>query len=99
VLMVHEFDSADEAIRLANGTDFGLFAAVWTKDLATAHSTAKRLEAGMVSVNEAPVTFPQTPFGGFKGSGLGFEQGSDVVRSYTRRKNVVVNLGVPKPKT
>jgi aldehyde dehydrogenase (NAD+) len=98
VLVVHPFDSTDEAIRLANATDFGLFAALWTKDLATAHTVARRLEAGIVSVNEAPVTFPQTPFGGFKGSGLGFEQGSDVVRAYTRRKNVVVNLSVPKPK-
>jgi aldehyde dehydrogenase (NAD+) len=98
VLMVQSFETTDEAIRLANGTEFGLFAAVWTKDLATAHTVARRLEAGMVSVNEAPVTFPQTPFGGYKGSGLGFEQGSDVVRAYTRRKNVVVNLAVPKPK-
>ena len=98
VLMVHSFETTDEAIRLANRTEFGLFAAVWTKDLATAHTVARRLEAGMVSVNEAPVTFPQTPFGGYKGSGLGFEQGSDVVRAYTRRKNVVINLAVPKPK-
>jgi aldehyde dehydrogenase (NAD+) len=98
VLVVHPFDTNDEAIRLANATEYGLFASVWTKDLATAHTVARRLEAGLVSVNEAPVTFPQTPFGGFKGSGLGFEQGSDVVRGYTRRKNVVVNLSVPKPK-
>jgi len=99
VLVVHPFEKTDEAVRLANATDFGLFAALWTKELSTAHSVARRLEAGMVSVNEAPVTFPQTPFGGFKGSGLGFEQGADVVRAYTRRKNVVVNLSVPKPKT
>jgi aldehyde dehydrogenase (NAD+) len=98
VLMVHPFETTDEAVRLANGTDFGLFAAIWTKDLSTAHTVARRLDAGMVSVNEAPVTFPQTPFGGFKGSGLGFEQGADVVRSYTRRKNVVVNLAIPKSK-
>ncbi|HEV8049733.1 MAG TPA: aldehyde dehydrogenase family protein [Thermoplasmata archaeon] len=98
VLVVHPFETTDEAIRIANTTDFGLFAAIWTKDLATAHTAAKRLEAGMVSVNEAPVTFPQTPFGGYKGSGLGFEQGADVVRAYTRRKNVVVNLSVPKAK-
>ncbi|MCI4321790.1 MAG: aldehyde dehydrogenase family protein [Thermoplasmata archaeon] len=98
VLVVHPFASTDDAVRLANATDFGLFAALWTKDLATAHTVARRLEAGIVCVNEAPVTFPQTPFGGFKQSGLGFEQGSEVVRSYTRRKNVVVNLSVPKPK-
>jgi len=98
VLVVHPFATTDDAVRLANATDFGLFAALWTKDLATAHTVARRLEAGIVCVNEAPVTFPQTPFGGFKQSGLGFEQGSEVVRSYTRRKNVVVNLSVPKPK-
>ena len=98
VLVVHPFETSEEAVKLANATDFGLFAALWTKDLATAHTVARRLEAGMVSVNEAPVTFPQTPFGGYKQSGLGFEQGADVVRSYTRRKNVVVNLSVPKPK-
>jgi aldehyde dehydrogenase (NAD+) len=98
VLVVHPFETTDEAVRLANATEFGLFASLWTKDLATAHSVARRLEAGIVSVNEAPVTFPQTPFGGFKASGLGSEQGSDVVRQYTRRKNVVVNLSVPKAK-
>jgi acyl-CoA reductase-like NAD-dependent aldehyde dehydrogenase len=98
VLVVHPFETTEEAIRLANGTDYGLFASVWTKDLATAHTVARRLDAGIVSVNESPVTFPQTPFGGFKASGLGFEQGSEVVRQYTRRKNVVVNISMPKPK-
>ncbi|HKV90090.1 MAG TPA: aldehyde dehydrogenase family protein [Thermoplasmata archaeon] len=98
VLVVHPFETQDEAVRLANGTDFGLFAALWTKDLTTAHTVARRLEAGIVSVNEVPMTFPQTPFGGYKESGIGFEQGSQVVRQYTRRKNVLVNLAVPKPK-
>jgi aldehyde dehydrogenase (NAD+) len=98
VLSVLSFDSPEEAVKLANDTRYGLFASVWTKDLATAHTVSRQLEAGMVTVNEAPATFPQTPFGGYKESGLGFEQGLHVVESYTRRKNVLVNLGSAKPK-
>ena len=98
VLSVHTFDSTEEAVRIANDTDFGLFAALWTKDLGTAHAVARQLEAGMVAVNEPPNTFPQTPFGGYKGSGIGFEQGVDAVRAYTRRKNVMIQLGGAKPK-
>ncbi|MCI4366283.1 MAG: aldehyde dehydrogenase family protein, partial [Thermoplasmata archaeon] len=99
VLAVHSFEQPEEAIRLANDTTYGLFAALWTKDLATAHTVAPRLEAGMITVNEAPVTFPQTPFAGYKESGLGAEQGSDVLHAYTRRKNVLLNLaGAGKPK-
>ncbi len=93
VLSVLPYDDLEEGIRLANDTRYGLFASVWTKELGAAHAVAARLEAGIVTVNEAPVTFPQTPFGGYKDSGLGFEQGSDVVRAYTRRKNVLVQLG------
>jgi len=55
-------------------------------------SIARRLKAGMVSVNEYPVTFPQTPFLGWKESGLGQEQGVDAIFFYTRVKNVLVNL-------
>lgn len=98
VLAVHRFESPDEALRLANRTQYGLFASVWTRDLATAHSVARQLEAGMVTINEPPLTFPQTPFGGFKESGMGFEQGRDAPRVYTRRKNVIVNLGTGKAK-
>jgi len=99
VLSAVSFADTDDAVRLANDTAYGLFASVWTRDLTTAHTVARRLEAGMVSVNEPPITFPQTPFGGFKQSGLGFEQGLRVVENYTRRKNVVVNLGAPKRKS
>ena len=98
VLTVAGFADADAAVKLANDTRFGLFAAVWTRDLATAHTVARRLDAGMVAINEAPLTFPQTPFAGYKESGLGFEQGIRSVEVYTRRKNVVVNLGAPKKK-
>ena len=98
VLAVTGFSDLDEAVRRANDTVYGLFASVWTRDLATAHSVARRLDAGMVAINESPTSFPQTPFGGFKESGLGFEQGVRSVEPYTRRKNVLVQIGLPRKK-
>lgn len=98
VLSVTSFQDTEEAIRAANDTRYGLFAALWTRDLATAHTIARRLRAGMVSVNEPPNTFPQTPFGGIQDSGLGSEQGRRSVELYTRVKNVMVNVGVPRKK-
>lgn len=98
VLAVSAFTELDDAVRLANDTRYGLFASVWTKDLASAHTLARRLDAGMVNINDPPTSFPQTPFGGFKESGIGFEQGAKVVENYTRRKNVLVNLGGPRKK-
>jgi aldehyde dehydrogenase (NAD+) len=98
VLSVLPFETTDEAVRLANDTRYGLFAAIWTRDLVTAHSVARQLDAGMVSVNEPPNTYPQTPFAGIKESGIGFEQGRRSVEVYTRRKNILVNLGVAKAK-
>ena len=98
VLSVFSFTDPEEAIRAANDTPYGLMATLWTRDLGTAHSVARRLEAGMVVVNEAPVSFPQSPFAGVKGSGLGFEQGARALEPFSRRKNVLVNLGTPKRK-
>ncbi len=92
VLAAMSFRTVDDLIDAANSVEYGLAAGVWTKDLRTAHTVAARLAAGMVSVNEFPLTFPQTPFVGWKHSGLGFEQGFDAVRFYTRLKNVNVNL-------
>jgi aldehyde dehydrogenase (NAD+) len=99
VLSVQSFASVDEAIALANDTRYGLFASVWTKDLGTAHTVARQLQAGMVAINEPPTTFPQSPFGGYKESGLGFEQGIHAIEAYTHRKNVIINLGSAKRKT
>ncbi len=96
VLTVQRFEGPEEAVRLANATRYGLFASVWTREVATAHGVARQLAAGVVTVNEPPMTFPQSPFAGYKESGLGFEQGRDAPRTYTRRKNILVNLGAPK---
>ena len=93
VLSVTKFSTDDEALALANAVDFGLYAGVWTKDLNRAHRFAAELESGQVAVNEYPVTFPQTPFGGFKQSGIGHEQGAGALQFYTRTKSVMVNLG------
>ncbi|MCI4373269.1 MAG: aldehyde dehydrogenase family protein [Thermoplasmata archaeon] len=93
VLCVSSFTDVDEAIRAANDTPYGLLAALWTRDLGSAHSLARRLDSGMVVVNEAPTSFPQTPFAGAKSSGLGFEQGARALEPFTRRKNVLVHLG------
>lgn len=92
VLAAWRYADLDEAIGRANDTPYGLAAGVWTQDLGKAHTVARRLEAGMVSINEYPITFPQTPFLGWKQSGLGLEQGIDAILFYTHVKNVLVNL-------
>ncbi len=92
VLAAWSFSDLDDAVERANDTPYGLSAGVWTQDLGKAHALARRLKAGMVSINEYPVTFPQTPFLGWKQSGLGQEQGVDAVLFYTHVKNVLVNL-------
>lgn len=93
VLTVTTFDGAEDALEKANDCDFGLWAGVWTKELSRAHRVAQELEAGIVTINEEPLTFPQTPFGGFKKSGNSSEQGMEAINTYVRVKNVSVNLG------
>ena len=92
VLSVTKFSEESEAITLANDTPFGLLNGVWTTDLSRAHRFARDLECGMVSINEYPVTFPQTPFTGWKHSGIGIEQSKDALNFYTKVKNVNVKL-------
>jgi aldehyde dehydrogenase (NAD+) len=93
VLAVTTFSTEEEALELANHCDFGLLNGVWTQNLGLAHRMARDLQSGMVSINEFPITFPQTAFTGWKSSGIGVEQSADAMRFYTRVKNVNVNLG------
>ncbi|MFO1425649.1 MAG: aldehyde dehydrogenase family protein [Steroidobacteraceae bacterium] len=80
----------DEAVRLANATEFGLTAAVWTRELQTAMRMMRRLEAGTVWINWAGQHFVGTPFGGWKDSGLGGEECLEELLSYTQVKTVHV---------
>ncbi len=92
VLVVLPFDTADEALDIANGTDFGLAAGIYTKDLRLAHWTAERLIAGQIYVNEWWAGGIETPFGGMKRSGYGREKGQEALLGYVQTKNVAIRL-------
>jgi len=92
VLSVLEYDERDEAIQIANDTDFGLGAGVFTKDLKKASWTASKLEAGQVYVNKWFTGSHATPFGGYKQSGYSREKGIDALKSYLQVKNVGISL-------
>jgi acyl-CoA reductase-like NAD-dependent aldehyde dehydrogenase len=96
VLAVIPFESEDEVVRMANSTIYGLAATIWTTDVKRAHTLARRLQAGNVSINYPTVNPPEAPFGGFKQSGVGRELSRHVLDLYTQVKNVVVNLN-PEP--
>jgi aldehyde dehydrogenase (NAD+) len=93
VLSVLKFSDMDELIRRANATNFGLAAAVWTRDISRAHEAAKRLRAGTVWVNCYDVFDAAAPFGGFKQSGFGRELGEKGLDPYLEHKTVTVSLG------
>ena len=86
------FDDPDEIVPVANDTNYGLAAAVFSRDISKAHRTAKRLRAGTVYVNTYGVVDAALPFGGFKASGWGRELGHEVLNNYLETKSVVVAL-------
>ena len=92
VLSVLEYNDEDEAIHIANDTDYGLGAGVFTKDLKKASWTASKLEAGQVYVNKWFTGSHATPFGGYKQSGYSREKGIDALKSYLQVKNVGISL-------
>src|SRR6478752_5923008 len=92
VLSVLKFKNVDEIIKRANDTNFGLAAAVWTRDIAKAHRFAKGVRAGTVWINCYDVFDAAAPFGGFKQSGLGRELGEAGLANYTELKTVTVSM-------
>ena len=97
VLAVQRFRTEDEALRIANGTDYGLGAGLWTRDLSRAHRVAHELRAGMVWVNSYKRVNPGSPFGGVGQSGFGREMGFEAMHEYTDAKAVWINYGAQLP--
>ena len=92
VLVVFPFKDETEAIELANDTEYGLVSGLWTRNLSRAHRVAAQLESGQVFVNEWVMGGVETPFGGYKQSGIGREKGLEALHHYTQLKCVIVKL-------
>jgi aminomuconate-semialdehyde/2-hydroxymuconate-6-semialdehyde dehydrogenase len=89
---IRPFDSEEEVIALANDTEYGLCAAIWTENSSRAHRVASKIEAGIVWVNSWFLRDLRTPFGGMKRSGIGREGGVHSLEFYTELKNICVKL-------
>jgi len=92
VLVAQRFDTLDEVAKAANNTTYGLAASIWTKDVSAMHRLAAKLKAGTVWGNCHAVIDPALPFGGFKQSGFGREQGRQGIEAYTELKTVIIQL-------
>ena len=97
VVTVHTFDDEADALRIANGVDYGLGAGLWTGQLSRAHRFARELRAGMVWVNSYKRVSPGSPFGGIGRSGYGREMGFAAMREYTEPKAVWINVDAQLP--
>jgi aldehyde dehydrogenase (NAD+) len=94
VLATIDFSDLDEAIARANDTQYGLAAAVWTRDIKKAHYVARRLQAGTVWINTYNIYDTAAPFGGYKASGFGREMSAHALEHYTQIKSVWVDLNM-----
>ncbi|PYI02138.1 putative aldehyde dehydrogenase family protein [Aspergillus sclerotiicarbonarius CBS 121057] len=95
VIALIKCHSEEDIIRVANGSSLALGASVWTNDFKQAHRVADKIEAGIVWINGHHLNDPSSPWGGFKQSGLGKENGLEAYESYTKLKSTVINYGVP----
>ena len=91
------FRTDEEALAIANGTDYGLGAGLWTSDLTRAHRFARGIHAGMVWINCYKRAHPASPFGGFGQSGYGRDMGFEAMRDYTQPKSVWINVDAQIP--
>jgi succinate-semialdehyde dehydrogenase/glutarate-semialdehyde dehydrogenase len=86
------FDTDEEAVALANSTDYGLISYVYSEDLKRALRMAEAIESGMVAINRGVISDPAAPFGGVKQSGLGREGGFDGIHEFLETKYIGVEL-------
>jgi acyl-CoA reductase-like NAD-dependent aldehyde dehydrogenase len=91
VVAVMAFDDEEEAVRLANDTEYGLSGSLYTRDVGKALRVSRAIETGNLSVNSHSAVRYWTPFGGFKQSGLGRELGPDAPNAFTEEKNVFIS--------
>jgi betaine-aldehyde dehydrogenase len=92
VMTISKWASLDEAVSIANSTEYGLTTGIFTNDITQALTTAKRIESGVVSINGSSMHFVGLPFGGMKNSGLGGEEALEELLSYTQTKSVHILL-------
>jgi betaine-aldehyde dehydrogenase len=92
VVVVIPFDTEEEAVRLANDTPYGLSGSIWTRDIGKAIRTARAIRSGVLSINCNSSVHTEAPFGGYKMSGVGHENGMHAFEGYTQVKNVYVDL-------
>ena len=93
VMTVIPFDGVDEVVRLSNDTEYGLAAAIWTRDINKALRTAKSLRAGVVWINDSQPAPTESLWGGYKQSGIGRELGPYALDAYLETKQIYINLG------
>ncbi|AMV44989.1 aldehyde dehydrogenase family protein [Paraburkholderia caribensis] len=96
-MSVTTFRTDEEALAIANGTEYGLGAGLWTRDLQRAHLIAREIHSGMVWVNCYKRVSPGSPFGGVGASGYGREMGFEAMREYTQAKSVWINVDAQIP--
>ncbi|HUA01030.1 MAG TPA: aldehyde dehydrogenase [Candidatus Aquilonibacter sp.] len=97
VLSIIPFGTEDEAVRIANGTIYGLAAGVWTTSIRRALTMSERLEAGTIWVNTYRAVSYMSPFGGYKRSGIGRESGAEAIREYLQTKSVWIDVAGNAP--
>ena len=93
VLATLQFDDIDQVVEQANRNQYGLAAAVWTRDMKKAHQVSRQLRAGTVWINTYGLMDASLPFGGYKSSGFGRELGQAALDHYTELKTVWMNIG------